>query len=66
MKLLPQEIRRIRANALLVKTISSETQIPILTKSLNEFTKDLLTTLKRNKRLKTSLVVVLEIDKEEE
>lgn len=66
MKLLPQEIRRIRANAVLVKAISSETQIPILTKSLNEFTKDLLTTLKRNKRIKNSILVVLEIDKEEE
>ncbi len=65
MKLLPQEIRRIRANALLVKKVSPDTQNVILKKDLNEFTKDVLTTLQRNKRVKNAIVVVLEIDKEE-
>lgn len=66
MKLLPQEIRRIRANALLVKKVSPDTQNVILKKDLNEFTKDVLTTLQRNKRVKNAIVVVLEIDKEDE
>lgn len=66
MRLLPQEIRRIRANALLVKKVSPDTQNVILKKDLNEFTKDVLTTLQRNKRVKNAIVVVLEIDKEDE
>lgn len=64
MKLLPQEIRRIKANALLVKTVSPSTQQVILTKDLNTLTKDILTTLHRNKRIKNAMVVVLETEEE--
>ena len=65
MKLLPQEIRRIRANALLEQKVSPDTKTAILTKDLNAFTKDVQILLQRNRRIKTALVVVLEIDKEE-
>jgi hypothetical protein len=65
MKLLPQEIRRIRQNALLVKKVSPSTQQVILTKDLNTFTKDFLTTLNRKKRIKNAMVVVLETGEEE-
>jgi hypothetical protein len=65
MKLLPQEIRRIRQNALLVKRVCPSTQQAILTKDLNAWTKDVLTTLNRNKRVKSALVVVLETEEGE-
>ena len=67
MKLLPQEIRRIRANALLETKFSPSTQQVILRKETNDFAKDLFTTIQRNKRIKNTLVlvVVLEIAEEE-
>ena len=60
MRLLPQEMRRIRQNALLEQKVSPALQPAILTKTLNAFTKNLLTTLQRNKRIKNAIVVVLE------
>ena len=60
MKLLPQEIRRIRANALLESKFSPSTQQVILRKDTNDFARNLFTTLQRNKRIKNAVVVVLE------
>lgn len=64
MKLLPQEIRRIRANALLEKKVSADTKLEVIKKDLEDFKKEVLTTLQRNKRIKTALVVALEIEEE--
>lgn len=60
MKLLPQELRRIRQNALLEQKVSPDLQPAILTKTLNAFIKNILTILQRNKRIKNAIVVVLE------
>lgn len=60
MKLLPQEIRRIRANSLLETKFSTSTQQVILRKETNDFARNLFTTLQRNKRIKNAVVVVLE------
>jgi len=60
MKLLPQEIKRIRQNALLEQQVSPDLQPTILTKTLNVFAKDVQTTLRRNKRIKNAIIVVLE------
>ena len=62
MRLLPQEMRRIRQNALLEQKVSPDLQPAILTKTLNAFTKNLVTTLQRNKRIKNAIVVVLEAE----
>lgn len=60
MKLLPQEMRRIRQNALLETKFSPSTQQVILRKETNDFAKTLFTTIQRNKRIKNAIVVVLE------
>lgn len=62
MKLLPQEIRRIRSNALLELKVSPDTKTAILTKDLNAFTKDVQVLLQRTKRIKHALVVVMETE----
>jgi hypothetical protein len=55
-------MRRIRQNALLEQKVSPDLQPAILTKTLNAFAKDVLTTLRRNKRIKNAIVVVLEAE----
>ena len=60
MILLPQELRRVRQNALLEQKVSPDLQPAILTKILNGFTKNVLITLKRNRRVKHAIIVVLE------
>ena len=60
MRLLPQEMRRIRQNALLESKFSPSTQQVILRKETNDFARNLFTTLQRNKRIKNAVVVVLE------
>ena len=65
MKLLPQEIKRLRANAILLKKVSPDTRLEITKKDLNEFTKDVLATLQTKKQIKSMLLVCVETDKEE-
>ena len=65
MKLLPQEIRRIRQNALLEQKVSPDTKLEVTKKDLEDFKKEVLTTLQRNKRIKSALVEVLEIEEEQ-
>ena len=65
MKLQNHEVKRLRANALLVKKVSPDTRLEITKKDLNEFTKDVLATLQTKKQIKSMLLVCVETDKEE-
>lgn len=66
MKLLPQEIKRLRQHALLVKKFSPDTKLEVTKKDLNEFTKDVLATLQTKKSIKNMMLVCVETDKENE
>lgn len=66
MKLLPQEIKRIRANALLVKKVSPDTKLEVTKRDLGDWNKEVLATLQRKKQIKNMLLVLVETDKEEE
>jgi len=66
MKLLPQEIRRIRQNALLEKKVSPDTKLSVTKRDLGDWNKEVLATLQRKKQSKNMLLVLVEIDKEEE
>jgi|CXWL01.1.fsa_nt_gi hypothetical protein len=65
MKLQTQEIRRIRANALLVKQVSPDTKLDVTKRDLGTWTKEVLTTLQTKKQIKNMLLVLVETEKEE-
>ena len=65
MKLLPQEVKRLRHNALLVKNVSPDTKLEITRRDLGAWTKDVLATLQTKKQIKSMVLVLLETDKEE-
>ena len=65
MKLLPQEIKRLRANALLVKKVSPDTKLEVTKRDLSAWTKDVLITLQTKKQVKHMMLVCVETDKEE-
>ena len=65
MKMLPQEVKRIRQNALLLKKVSPDTKNLILKHELSEFAKDAFDLLQRKKSIKNALVVLVETEKEE-
>lgn len=65
MKLLPQEIKRLRQHALLVKKFSPDTKLEVTKKDLGDLTKDVLATLQYKKQIKNALLVLVETDKEE-
>jgi hypothetical protein len=65
MKLLPQEIKRIRHHALLVKQVSPDTKLEVTKKDLGDFTKDVLATIQTKKQIKHMMLVLVETDKEE-
>lgn len=64
MKLQPQEIKRLRANAILVKQVSPDTKLDATKRDLGDFTKQVLTTLQTKKQIKNMLLVLVEIDGE--
>lgn len=66
MRLLPQEIKRLRQNAILVKKFSPNTKLEISKRDLADWSKDVLHTLQFKKQFKNLLLVCVEIDKEEE
>ena len=66
MKLLPHELKRLRANALLVKKVSPGTRFEITRRDLGDFTKDVLATLQTKKQVKNMMLVCVETDKEDQ
>ena len=66
MKLLSQEIKRLRANALLVKKVSPDTRLEITRRDLGDWNKDVLATLQTKKQVKNMMLVLLEADKEDQ
>jgi hypothetical protein len=66
MKLLPQEIKRLRQHAILLRKFSPDTKLEVTKKDLGGFTKHVLATLQFKKQIKNMLLVLVEADKEEE
>jgi hypothetical protein len=65
MKLLPQEVKRLKANAILVKQVSPDTKLEITKRNLGDWNKDVLATLHRKKRIQNMLLVLVETGEEE-
>lgn len=65
MQLQPHEVKRLKANALLVKQVSPDTKLEVTKKDLGDFTKQVLTTLQTKKKGKHLMLVLVETDKEE-
>ena len=66
MKLQTHEVKRLRANAILLKKVSPDTRLEITKKDLGDFTKEVLLTLQYKKSIKSMLLVLVETDKENE
>ena len=66
MKLPSHDLKRLKANALLVKQVSPDTKLEVTKRDLGDWTKDVLATLQRKKQIKNMLLVLVETDKEEE
>jgi len=66
MKLLPHELKRLRANALLVMKVSPDTRLEITRRDLGNFSKDVLATLQTKKQVKNMMIVLVETDKKDE
>lgn len=65
MKLLPQEVKRLRQHAILLKKVSPDTKLEITRGELGAWTKDVLATLQTKKQVKNMMLVLVETDKEE-
>jgi hypothetical protein len=63
MKLQSHEVKRLRANAILLKKISPDTKLEVTKRDLGDFTKDVLATLQYKKQIKSMLLVCVETDK---
>jgi hypothetical protein len=64
MKLQSHELKRLRTNALVTKTVSPDTKQLILKNELSEFAKDVFDLLQRKKSIKSAMVVLVESDQE--
>ena len=65
MRLQPQEMRRIRSNALLVKQVSQDTKLDVTKRDLSSWTKEVLATLQTKKQVKHMMLVLVETEKAE-
>jgi hypothetical protein len=65
MKLQSHEVKRLRANAILLKKVSPDTKLEATKRDLGDFTKEVLATLQTKKQAKNMLLVLVETDKEE-
>lgn len=65
MKLLPQEVRRIRQHAILTLRLSPDTKTEITKKEILGFTKNLLNTIQQKRQIKHWELVLMETDKED-
>jgi hypothetical protein len=66
MKLQSHEVKRLKANALLLKQVSPNTKLEVTKKDLGDWTNQVLATLQRKKQIKNMLLVLVETDKEGE
>ena len=66
MKLQSHEVKRLKANALLLKQVSPNTKLEVTKKDLGDWTKEVLHTLQYKKQFKNMMLVLVETDKEEE
>ena len=65
MKLPSHELKRLKANALLVKQVSPDTKLEVTKRDLGDWNKEVLATLQTKKQTKDMLLVLVESDKEE-
>lgn len=66
MKLLSHEVKRLKANAILLKQVSPDTKLEVTRRVLGDWSKDVLHTLQYKKQFKNMLLVLVETDKEAE
>ena len=66
MKLQNHEVKRLIANAILVKKVSPDTKLEVTKRDLSDLNKQVLHTLQFKKSIKNMMLVLVETDKEEE
>lgn len=65
MKLQNHEVKRLIANAILVKKVSPDTKLEVTKRDLSDLNKQVLHTLQFKKSIKNMMLVLVETDKEE-
>jgi len=60
MKLQSHEVKRLRANAILLKKVSPDTKLEVSKRDLGDFTKEVLATIQYKKSIKSMLLVLVE------
>jgi len=62
MKLQSHEVKRLRANAILLKKVSPDTKLEVTKRDLGDFTKEVLATIQYKKSIKSMLLVLVDAE----